>query len=362
MKLVKEHIILEKFELDSDPVEDLGIGLRGLLKKEYEIIKSKSNEEKASYIFNNYRLQAAATCIYLMIREASKGENDLNVEFWNNIFLINKQMAALSDYGVKIVKKYFKKKFDIKLTLNEYRKKVNEKFIEDSDPIHDLRIGLPALKEKWEEELPKWRGKCSYIYKNKCKKYCNNSFDQYYVELTKIICYTIADIIKGYPGDSFQNIFDEICRIELQNRPLNRYKKLKIRSKAAEILDKILDIKVNPSYHKKKINEKFTQDNSDPIKDLNIGIDHPRNFKTKDELTDWVLKNLLHILGTNKIPRDIIYDRTYYLKKEYVNKIRSYTEKYFSIGEKSFYGIYPDWYNLRKIFEKRKYKYYKPNK
>ena len=57
----------------------------------------------------------------------------------------------------------------------------------------------------------------------------------------------------------------------------------------------------------KFIYETFTA-NSDPIKDMNIGIDHKRTFKNIEELTEWVLKNLPHILGRKNIPNDIIKD------------------------------------------------------
>ena len=65
------------------------------------------------------------------------------------------------------------------------------------------------------------------------------------------------------------------------------------------------------------INEKFTED-SDPISDMGIGIDKKRTFKTTSELTNWVYKHLAHILGTDKIPDDIIQDPTHYLKKQYI--------------------------------------------
>ena len=41
MKLVREHIN-EKFTEEGDPIEDLGIGIRDLLKKEYEKLSSIS--------------------------------------------------------------------------------------------------------------------------------------------------------------------------------------------------------------------------------------------------------------------------------------------------------------------------------
>jgi len=56
MKLVKEHIIFEKFSEDSDPIHDMGIGNDFVKIKKGDIIKTIKRVPKTKYnvlIFNN---------------------------------------------------------------------------------------------------------------------------------------------------------------------------------------------------------------------------------------------------------------------------------------------------------------------
>jgi hypothetical protein len=99
------------------------------------------------------------------------------------------------------------------------------------------------------------------------------------------------------------------------------------------------------------INEVFTDD-SDPIKDLGIGIDHKRNFKDRDELTDWVFEHLAHILKTRKIPEDIIYSDDKWIKAKYIERISDYCQKYLSEPSKDV--VY--WSYLHALLKKEGYK------
>ena len=55
MKLVKEHIIFEKFEKDSDPIKDMNIGMIREIKKwlETNIIKKYHDHYIQNYIIDN---------------------------------------------------------------------------------------------------------------------------------------------------------------------------------------------------------------------------------------------------------------------------------------------------------------------
>jgi hypothetical protein len=107
---------------------------------------------------------------------------------------------------------------------------------------------------------------------------------------------------------------------------------------------------------KEHINEKFVED-SDPIKDMGIGIDRHRVFKNRKELTNWVFKNLAHIIGTEKIPEDIIKDEEWFLKKIYTDKIREYAHKYFTCGNSYWeFDTHPYWKELRNKLRKKGYK------
>lgn len=103
------------------------------------------------------------------------------------------------------------------------------------------------------------------------------------------------------------------------------------------------------------LNEKFTQD-SDPIHDMGIGLDIERNFDNNRDACKWIAKHLPHILGTSKIPNDIIRDRTYYLKTKYKNIIEEYVKKYFYVmGKKRKDGL--SWYgDLHEILRNRGYR------
>lgn len=153
MKLIKEHIILEKFIEDSDPIYDIGIGIYGLLKNEYNKIAPMDYDERAKYLFKNKFYQGAGTAVKallpLIIEDKLIDKKNIN-KLEKTLDNIRKNYG-LSEFGVNIVIEYFKDKFDIKLPA--FHKQIHEKFIEDSDPIDDLGIGLRREFEKYIEML-----------------------------------------------------------------------------------------------------------------------------------------------------------------------------------------------------------------
>lgn len=98
----------------------------------------------------------------------------------------------------------------------------------------------------------------------------------------------------------------------------------------------------------KHINEKFTQD-SDPIKDLGIGVFIKRDFTTHEKLCNFVLKMLPAILKTSKIPDDIVFLPKYKVgafKWKYYFKINDYVNRYLSVNNQNV------WFN--EIFQTNK--------
>jgi hypothetical protein len=79
------------------------------------------------------------------------------------------------------------------------------------------------------------------------------------------------------------------------------------------------------------VNEKFTSD-SDPIKDLGIGLYAHRNFENLDKIADFLIQNMSGILHTSKIPKDIIEDSFYLFKKKYIATIDEYIESYIKLN------------------------------
>ena len=157
MKIIKEHIILEKFtDEDSDPIHDLNIGMIRDI-KEYVEYKTSGrlytdwigmsisiNDNKYDFIdfyinsdniSNDVKLYGLRQTIFynklrmvkmflkagLKIKDALSPEHVLDLRRFYN----------LSDKLSKIINDEFPGKLD-----------VNEKFSEDSDPIADLGIGM----------------------------------------------------------------------------------------------------------------------------------------------------------------------------------------------------------------------------
>ena len=107
---------------------------------------------------------------------------------------------------------------------------------------------------------------------------------------------------------------------------------------------------------KNHINEKFTED-SDPIKDIGIGIFSKKTFKTPIELYDWLSEVLPAIIHTKSIPKDILNDphsSGYYIHRKYYEDINHYIFKYLSVENN--YRIPYDVQEFRN-FLKKKYPY-----
>jgi hypothetical protein len=153
-----QKYINEKFTEDSDPVTDMGIGIKYLLKKEYDKLSEK-NLDVPSYLFGDKHAYYATECVHEIIEFLLSRDN------FNNIKLPLKYRQSLSDYGIKIIKEYFKDKFDLTIIID---KKVNEKFTEDSDPITDMGIGTKYLVEKWLKDFEEkyCRGRLSFYTEN----------------------------------------------------------------------------------------------------------------------------------------------------------------------------------------------------
>ena len=80
----------------------------------------------------------------------------------------------------------------------------------------------------------------------------------------------------------------------------------------------------------KLVNEKFTED-SDPIRDMGIGIFHPHDFKNRKEFDNFLADVLPFILKKDTIPEDILNDPGVYISHKYVPQILNYIEKYCTI-------------------------------
>lgn len=82
------------------------------------------------------------------------------------------------------------------------------------------------------------------------------------------------------------------------------------------------------------INEKFKEE-SDPIRDMGIGVYVKRDFNNIRKLYDYISEILPIILRTEEIPKDIIdspESEGWYIKEEYYNIIYKFVKKYITLN------------------------------
>jgi len=202
------------------------------------------------------------------------------------------------------------------------REHIFEKFEEESDPISDMGIGGYEYLFKNIKEGDEFRMKKNIEYgsRNSSRKIRKIYKPGNIVEIKKVI----------------QN------PVSIDDHFLFRYK-IKTPDKR-----KILKDSGNSKwgwsfrYFKKcfepinideNLTEKFKEE-SDPIRDMGIGLFVKRNFKSRYEMHKFLADNLVGILGTKELPKDILNspgNDGWYIKKEYNKKLNDYIEKYITV-------------------------------
>jgi len=181
---------------------------------------------------------------------------------------------------------------------------INEKFSEDSDPIKDMGIGLDKFWIKMRQKIGNTHPEDTY------KKYFED--DEVKLkgikDIKKFLANALYRILRDITGgddlgDStrpkmeHQKAFDKATMDNEMKWEQSR-KAQDIRKKLAEVLEKDFHITINPDV----INESFTED-SDPIKDMGIGIAEQIKKFMKDGIVEYeddsdaTTKNLNIILG-----------------------------------------------------------------
>lgn len=119
---MRAQFIYEKFTQDSDPVKDLGIGsYKILFEKELNYVKPMYISDVAEYFFNDRKCPSSARCVKDIMNDILL-MNNFNIDNMNKIFIYHATNYRLNKYGKKIVKNYFKQKFNIKFSF--YKKTV----------------------------------------------------------------------------------------------------------------------------------------------------------------------------------------------------------------------------------------------
>jgi len=318
---MRAKFINEKFKEESDPVKDMGISAIADLKKR-------------KWIFSNATINEIITT------------REHKILFYRNMYIIlykdgiNNDWRAVTDiypidsgsyitsYDIDQNRLIKKVKLAIGKKVNKYerKKKVNEKFSEDSDPIRDIGIGI-------------YRS-ANYETANQAAKF-----------LIKHLCTILKvdkipnNIIKKHDDPLLlQNINQKYWPI-LKEFMMNYIKTPDGRRELSfwsKILSEVLRLLRKKGYPK-DVNEAFTE-GGDPIRDMGIGVFVKKTYNHANVAAKHIYTNLSDIMKMDKIPDDVIYPIGYVDPKtgvrlafnsEYLKLITDYLHKYI-INDTSF--------------------------
>jgi len=173
VKLVREHIN-EKFTEDSDPINDMGIGIAELMKRDYEKIRGLSLFEMSEILFGNKDYPRESFFILRLIKACIKN-NNFSINFIYKLFIYEVRYLGEEREYEKGLIKHLKDLYDLNFSLHE-------KFMENSDPITDMGIGIIHQIEEWITNNTPYdiRDKQDYIWI--CAKYGKTKFVEYLIK------------------------------------------------------------------------------------------------------------------------------------------------------------------------------------
>ena len=180
VKVLKDHIakekrkkvkesLNEKFTQDSDPIEDMGIGIEEKLKKfakkqnidnyatsirtYYDVLLAYAAEygelELVKYLLKQKNADIHVVDDFPLRYAVMNGHYDIVKYLLNNGKFELRNLYITLEWAkeenhiniIKLIEKYIRRK--------KVKESVNEKFTEESDPIEDLGIGLKSMIKKW---------------------------------------------------------------------------------------------------------------------------------------------------------------------------------------------------------------------
>jgi len=310
MKILKEHIN-EKFTSDSDPIKDIGIGLNQykFRAKPYQVENTLNalGDELTEIIVNEFNehinniyyigtisreenhIQARKAKIYTTKENlVSQIEIDNYTEGYEVPVTFQLFETIIGKIGVihfrginspMVCSRYIGDLLVLATMLGWLN--VNEKFIENSDPIEDLNIGI---KEFWKQA---WKKAGDMSSKETSKEYFGTEI---YSDEVLMIFMVLDQLRKQIDNNEKPNIKKAFLEM-LDNA--ERWKNLDIIKKDVD-LDKVIyvlkkfyyiDIDLEELKIEESLNEKFTEEDSDPIYSLNIGkIREIRDFYEKNSV------------------------------------------------------------------------------
>lgn len=273
---MKAKYIYEKFTEDSDPISDLGIGITRILKKDhYEIgrmfpsVSSKKyfgtgqwgNEMFAIYIFLDIILE---TLQYRYRKQSNINQEDIDYAFerTKEYKLQRRELKLFVNF--EKVKEFLKDHYGFEINENNVTENLNEKFSEDSDPIHELGIGsLGFLEKEYKEEARTSSSTGSKKFFG-TPKYEREAFFIYLL-LGRLV-ETLRN--KGeLSQEDIDNAFERTKNYRYHGKEMKHKTNL---NKVREAMKNYYHINISDDEIKENLNEKFSED-SDPVTDLNIG-------------------------------------------------------------------------------------------
>jgi len=255
----------EKFIEDSDPINDMGIGIY------------------AKHSFNNLEsLRDWIDHCLLTILGTKEIPEDILMDpeyYIKPIYeeKINRYIreyitylgdpADFNDLQPYIFSSFLKKKYnlDSRSVYDDenpdypsiYDDEISEKFTDDSDPIEDMGIGINYLFKKTLTDFKDRQ--CTEIYKKYYEQYCDKSFYSFNSEIVRTIYHTMKYFITQTDTKeqvSIQEAFDKTSIYEIYNdytsfRTEQHMSAYKLRKKIAEIFKIEYDIKLDPKKPKR---------------------------------------------------------------------------------------------------------------
>ncbi len=155
-----------------------------------------------------------------------------------------------------------------------YKSWVNEKFIEDTDPIHDLGIGFMHQIKKWIKENTHYDYNREDNFLWICAEQGKTEFVKFLIEkgydIHKFNDHALAVASRTGRFDIVKVLLDAGADPFAENGFPLALANIHGHTSVAELLEKYMRKETKQDNIKESLNEKFIED-SDPIKDMNIG-------------------------------------------------------------------------------------------
>jgi len=399
MKVVKEYIN-EKFVKDSDPIQDMGIGfghwlddvqseLSKYLMEDDDINNLEDAEEYINVAYNELEklyqkalsAKEAAKIVYddpKIYKQWQRNKfnwpqqepsDDLraNCRAWQNMegSLIDAEEIARylidrhPDYPEEELRQMAYDWVGYEEKDKELEESLNEKFTEFGDPVEDMGIGVINKLMKATEGC--YSRQVGYYPEDEWKRIVEWLLEQYEpwevlaILDNKIMRWAYDARVKDYPAtlEDFQNYNTRYHDANDEKNfktdvILNSYRK-SYPHYVEDYQDKAKEL----GLFRESLHEKFTQE-SDPVKDLGIGLYHLRNFKSSEEYANFMVKHLAAILGKKEIPKDFLYGGGFYFNPKYYKKMDSFSNRYIRIKYRGIWN--EDNMMLHRTLQKMGYK------